>query len=161
MIRFISAPVLAVSLALAATPRQAQAANGEEVLGLLAGLAVLAIIANELDDDDEKATPKPKKKKQAHYEDRSRNKKGYYYENRYRDQRQHSARRALPERCLWSNRTNVGPPRVFSARCLRRAGVNIDRLPNRCAFRLDTDRGPRRVYGARCLRRSGWQIAGR
>jgi len=159
MIRFIIAPVLAVSLALAATPRQAQAANGEEVLGLLAGLAVLAIIANEIDDDDVKA--KPKSKKKVHYSNRYRNDDRYYYENRYRDQRRHNARRALPERCLWSNRTNVGPPRVFSARCLRRAGVNIDRLPNRCAFRLDTDRGPRRVYGARCLRRSGWQIAGR
>ncbi len=73
--------------------------------------------------------------------------------------RGHSARRALPARCLREVRTHRGPARYFGARCMTRSYPLVNRLPARCEQRIRTDRGLRQGWSAKCLRRAGYTLA--
>lgn len=152
MLRSLMIPVLAGSLALGAGA-PARAADAEDVIGVLAGIAAVAIIANRLEDRNERREDRVTV-------DHRRHDDGYATLRRPGDDRRHwTTSRRLPEHCVRLVDDRRGTHRVFTRRCLANEGIRTSRLPERCAFDVRTRRGPVTVYGAHCLRREGWQVA--
>ena len=109
----------------------ARAFDGEDLLGVIVGLAAIAAINGSLKDDD---------RGKAH-----------------RSYRQHRSR-ILPEACLRRVETRRGVRDVLGARCLERSGIRTARLPDRCERRIERRHGVRRVFGVRCLQKAGYRI---
>jgi hypothetical protein len=147
---FRTLAAIALSGALALTPLTAgpaQALDERDILGILAGVAALAIIKNELDDREEE--------KRAAAAAAQRNKQHY---NRTWNHHRH---RVLPGQCRFRLEDRQGRLRnVIGPRCLRRNGVHLANLPSRCLRDVRTTRGFREAYVARCLKREGWEIDG-
>jgi hypothetical protein len=60
--------------------------------------------------------------------------------------------RGLPEYCRLPK-----APVLYGGRCLRSAGIRLERLPRHCAVRLPGGHGRRVAFDARCLRHvRGW-----
>lgn len=170
MTRVFLAPAVALLIALGVgAPKPAQAADGEAIIGVIAGVAAVALIAKAIEDerDEEKAKSKratniyqgPRTTRiYRHDDDRAfhRGHSGTRIHRFNHSSRIYNAGRVLPDRCLRLIETRGGTRRAFGQRCLQRNGVNLARLPNDCAFRLRTDRGTRTFFGGRCLRQRGW-----
>jgi len=67
--------------------------------------------------------------------------------------------RVLPANCIRSfTRQNGRDIRIFAQRCLRNAGVQLNRLPADCHVRVRNENGQRRQgYRVRCMRNQGFR----
>ncbi len=157
----------ALSLALAPLPAAA-APDGEDVLKALAGLAVLGIIANEINDRDRKRKARaqssrvydPYRSIEGHRSPRVI--EGDIRRSGRDHGHKHGVRRArLPDQCLRIVETSRGDRLVYGQRCLSRNYVHARHLPDRCRVTVRTQNRIRPAYGARCLARDGWRVAGR
>ncbi len=147
--RILAIAILASGTVFAAP---AKALDGEEVIGVIIGLAALAAISNELrDDKDDEVKPKHHRS-QERFRDRP-----YYGRDTFRQR----GFRVLPEACLRRVETARGHRNVLGIRCLERNGIRTARLPERCERNVLTRRGDRVVFGARCLRNAGYEIGRR
>ena len=158
----------ALSLSLAPMPASA-GPDSEDVVKTLAGLAVLGLVANQLNDRKKKrraaataATPT--------YDpygsiERHQGKRVIDGNIRRPDQGSRAprdARRArLPDHCLRIVETGRGDRLVYGKRCLNKNYVYANELPRHCELLVRTENRTRPVYGARCLSREGWRVAGR
>ena len=154
MLRLFLIPALAGALAFG-SGSPVRAADAEDVIGVLAGIAAVAIIANRLEDRKERKDSKVTV-------DHRRYDDGYATLRRPGDShRNWKPARSLPERCVRLVDDRRGTHRVLTRRCLANEGIRVSRLPQQCAFDVRTRRGPVAVYGAHCLKRNGWNIAQR
>ncbi len=158
----------ALSLTLAPLPAAA-APDGEDVLKTLAGLAVLGIIANELNDRDRKRTTRRSSSTRVYdpYRSIEGHRSPRVIEGEIRRPggnkgNKHGVRKArLPDRCLRIVETSRGDRLVYGQRCLSRNYKHARHLPDRCRVTVRTENRIRPAYGARCLARDGWRVAGR
>lgn len=169
MIRLVKIAVsglTALSLSLAPLPAAA-GPDGEDIAKVIAGLAVLGVIAAAADDRNDR---------------KKRNSSQHVYGGRYGSIEDGSPLRviegdlrrpgewvpkdrgyrriALPDRCLRVVSTSRGNRAVYTERCLKRHYIHVNRLPDRCRLQVRSDDRTRVVYGARCLQRDGWRVAG-
>ena len=129
----------------------AKALDGEEVVGVIIGLAALAALSNELNDDKDKAVHQHRYKPHGQYRDRQ-----------FHGQRTfHRRARVLPDACVRRVETPRGYRNILAARCLERNGIRTARLPDRCERQFYGNRGARYGYGVRCLRNAGFDIGRR
>ncbi len=157
----------ALSLSLSPLPAVA-APDGEDVFKALAGLAVLGIIANEINDRDRKRSSSNSAVKTHNPSWSIEGKKNpRVIEGEIRRPRhvnkapKHVRRARLPDQCLRIVDTRRGDRLVYGNRCLNRNYIYAEHLPNRCRVTVRTENRNRQVYGARCLARDGWRVAGR
>ena len=167
MTRFCSFALSAVTaLSLSVAPAPA-AADGSDVAKVLAGLAVIGILAKAADDrrDRRKATAQTTYYPQYDSLDHRAGKRAIDGELRRLDQPRHARnfkKRPLPDRCLRVLDNDRGRDRlVYASRCLNRNYQFASRLPDYCQRFVRTSRGTRVVYGSRCLARDGWRVARR
>lgn len=149
MFKTVSAAILSASVAFTSlAPAPAQAADSGELARFLFGVATLAIIANELNDND-----------RDHRNDR------VVHGQIVRPGQStvitpHQPRRArsVPLSCQRTVSTGDGTRRLFGVPCLRREGVNVARLPNDCRRTLRLPNRTVDAFGSRCLRSSGVKV---
>ena len=144
MKRAFIASVLSLSLA-ATTISVAPARANEDVLKVIAGLAVIGAIAKIHND---------KKKQQV-----SRSHKQPVYQQPQRARKAHRPQghaKVAPQQCLRSQWTHRGERQVYGARCIQQnARVT---LPQNCLRQSSSNSGPRYFYTQRCLSNHGWRI---
>lgn len=157
----------AISLTLAPLPAAA-GPDGEDVLKALAGLAVLGIIAHEINDRDRKRKARaPSARAYDPYRSIEGHRSPRVIEGEIRRPGAHKdrvkgVRRArLPDQCLRIVDTSRGDRLVYGRRCLSRNYIYAEQLPDRCRVTVRTQNRTRAAYGARCLARDGWRVAGR
>lgn len=149
------------ALSLSLTPIPATAApDGEDIAKVLAGLAVIGLIANAANDRKKKPRSQVRAANPYATIEGSRIIEGKVrrpgeLQHRYRGVR----RAALPERCARTLSTSRGDRTVYAARCLNRDYIYARELPSSCKLNVRTNNRVRTFYGARCLRRDGWQVA--
>ena len=146
MLKSLVATALAATLALGTMAAPARA-DRAETLRTIAGLAALAVIANEIARQNQK--------------DKVNRGKQYYYDDRPEPRHWGHDIRVLPGACAFDIRTHDGDRQVLGKACLRDQFDEARRLPERCEFTIRTQRGPRQVYGANCLRDAGYRIGSR
>ncbi|MEL6169825.1 MAG: hypothetical protein AAFR35_14130 [Pseudomonadota bacterium] len=158
MKRLIVSALAATAIALSplATGTAHAQDNRDEIVGILAGLAALAvvgkIISDANDDDDKKSSSSNRAVV---------NRSGNFSHGHHHDQR-FVNRVPLPNDCLRRYRVGNGERRtLYGARCLRNNTRRPALLPDRCLREVRTDRGFRLAYGPRCLRRAGFQLEAR
>lgn len=169
MSRLLSA-TLAAALALTpVTVTPSQAADAEDIVGVLAGIATIAILSRALDDDRSGSSTRSRATAAKHddrrwYDDRD----GYWVRDgrtwRFvpRHDRRHASRKTLPEACLFTFETDRGNYRAFGENCLKNRMRDKARyLPRECERTIRTRRGNRDIYMARCLSREGWTVEAR
>lgn len=146
------APALALLIALGvATPRPAHAQNGETIVGVIVGVAALALIAKAIEDNREEEKARAQRATRHHSKPNQTRLHRHGHQSRI-----YNRARVLPDQCFRTIETRNGVRRIFGQRCLQRNGVNTARLPSTCAYQIRTQRGIRTVYGGRCLRQNGW-----
>ena len=123
--------MIITSISVSATPARAD----EDVARVLAGLALLGIIAKVVDDrNDRKAT----RNAQRHVTPKK------------------AKRRAVaPSRCLRDQWTHRGWRQVYGAGCMRHHAQVAP--PRQCLREARSNTGPRRFYTPRCLQKHGWR----
>ncbi|WP_413719076.1 hypothetical protein [Silicimonas sp. MF1-12-2] len=173
MNRFAALAVGVVAAAgIAFTPAPAAAADGKDIAKIIAGIAVVGIIAKAIDDrkdrkEASRAATGTDFGRLGSGDDRRRTIDGTIRPY-HRDQDRHGPKPgrgykqlALPEQCLVTVETGRGDRLAYGARCLDRRYKFASKLPQSCETVVRTPRGFRTVYGARCLARDGWRVAGR
>lgn len=163
--KFALSGLTAFSLSIAPLPAAADP-DGEDIAKVLAGLAVLGIIATAANDrqtDRKKASSLPAAGKSygSIEDDRfPRTIDGKIRRPGERYGGKGARRNPLPDRCVRFVTTNRIDRPVYDARCLSKTYAYVNRLPDRCRLHVRTGNRVRDVYGAHCLRRDGWQVAG-
>ena len=161
----------AISLAVAPVPASADA---EDVAKVLAGIAVLGIIAKAAENRNER-----RETKRSTVDDRSRYGRLGSIDDRpgtriidgdlrrYDEPRRgkvtgYKKNNPLPDRCLFVLDTDQRHDRlVYGQRCLNRTYKFAKKLPDHCRQVVRTNRNRQAVDGARCLARDGWRVARR
>ncbi|MEM0934490.1 MAG: hypothetical protein AAF646_09195 [Pseudomonadota bacterium] len=163
--------LLAASVAATAplTPVHAQGFDPDArrtAAALAFGIATLAIIARAAEAERDRE----KDRKKAREKEREREKARAQVITRAdqslprvlpRDRPEDYAHRRglrVPSSCARRVQFQNGVRTAFGAPCLRRAGVDIQRLPDRCERRARTNGRDVRIWGARCLTRNGVRI---
>lgn len=140
MLKALFVPVLAAGLALGGTAKQAEALTAEEAAAILAGLAIVGVIASSNNNNRASASTRSTR----HYDRNDAVRSGH--------------RNVLPAQCVRRFDTDRGIRNLAIERCLQRNGVRTARLPDRCEVRVRTDRGVRDAYRQRCLEREGYRF---
>ena len=153
------------ALGIAVSPAPA-AADSNDIAKVLAGLAVLGIVAKVADDrrDRRKAAAAASTPYYGSIDHDGRIIDGEL--RRIDEPRAGKVRgykkRPLPDRCLRVLENNRGRDRlVYANRCLNRNYQFASKLPEHCKRVIRTHRGDRVVFASRCLSRDGWRVARR
>ncbi|MGR3702475.1 MAG: hypothetical protein ACU0A4_10335 [Paracoccaceae bacterium] len=175
--KFIASILTAAVLVTALNAAPARATDIRDLAGAAAGIAAVAIIANQLN----------KQRDRGDESYSSRNSLGqifapqqrvpqygqggqYYGQGNYGQGGQHFvkprplpdrvARRALPAACLQTVEDRRGRAfNVLGQRCLENNFRGARNLPQSCAVDIQSNRGWRSAYDANCLSRAGYSIA--
>lgn len=169
MTRFSSFALSATTaLGLSVAPAPASA-DGDDIARVLAGLAVIGIIAKVADDRRDRRKDVSEESIYPRYgtvdhrrgvrtTDGELRRLGKPKRNRIKGYK----KRPLPDNCLRVVDNNRGRDRlVYVSRCLNRSYKFASKLPDHCQRFIRTYRGTRTVYGSRCLARDGWRVARR
>ena len=135
-----SAAVLSLSIALAAItlPATPARANGEEIAGILAGLAALYVIGRAIEQrNDNNDRPRASSHQSGGH---------------VAPQQPRPHARVAPAQCF----RDFGAVRGYLMRCMQNRVARPGLLPQDCLVQINTDRGPRNLYTGRCLHRNGW-----
>ncbi len=137
MKRSLTATALALTMIITSISVTAAPARADEdVAKVLAGLALLGIIAAAVDDRKDR---KAARKAQTYVAPK------------------HVKRRAVaPNRCLRDQWTHKGWRQVYGAGCMRKHARVAP--PRKCLREARSNSGPRRFYTPRCLRKHGWSV---
>jgi len=140
MTRQFIAALLSLFLGLTAMTT-APARADEDVVKIIAGLAVLGILANAAKDNTREVVtqraPKPR------------------HPQPVRKQKVQKARKVAPSRCLQQQWTHSGSREVYGAGCMQKNTRHA--LPRNCQRRIETRRGVQSFYMPNCLRNNGWR----
>ncbi|MDJ1008501.1 MAG: hypothetical protein QNJ13_11815 [Paracoccaceae bacterium] len=143
MMKALLVPILAAGLAMGGAAKPAKAITAEEAATILAGLAIVGVIASSSNNNSSN------KARSSHrtplVDGRS-------------SARDFERRRILPAQCVRRFDTNRGVRNLAIERCLERNDVRVSRLPERCAVRVRTDRGVRDAFRQRCLENEGYRF---
>lgn len=143
-------------------------ADGEDIAKIIAGIALLGIIAKAVEDDDRDVAPPPTRYPTYGYTP-PRYAPPRYVPPRYIPPRHVPARPVpprvtrydLPGACLRSYEVNRKTIRLFGANCLRKNYAYASSLPYACQFQFSTRQGSHTGYEPLCLRERGYRVAGR
>ena len=167
MTRIKSLTVAAIAaFGISLTPVPA-AADSSDVAKVIAGLAVLGIIAKAADDRRDRKRAAAAQSRNDWYSIEDGRRRGVLdgelrSVDKPKKQRWTGIKRQpLPDRCLRIADTNRRDRLVYTRHCLKRNYKYVNRLPDACERQIRTSRGLRTVYGARCLARDGWRVASR
>lgn len=150
MKRTILTAVTAAALALSPmATAPARAADAHDIIGTILGVAALAAIANELNED--RSPQYGRSSRRVTYDDGRYGRNGSYDRNRRYAQ-------VLPGECLRVLDGGRTDSIVFPERCLNSNGIRTSRLPQRCESTVRTRQGRLDVYHARCLADAGWRL---
>lgn len=141
MTRTVSAIALSLTIFVTSlTATAAPARADEDVAKVLAGLALLGIIAATVKANKE-PEPVARGNHRAH--------------RPHVTPRRSERRKVAPRRCLRDQWTHRGVRQVYGAGCLRNTAQA--KPPRACLRDARTNSGPRRFYTKRCLRKHGWR----
>lgn len=136
MTRQFIAALLSLSLGFSAMTT-APARADEDVIKVIAGLAMLGILANSIKHNKREGVTRTPTRPRAVHPVRPRHSK------------------VAPRRCLREQWTHRGTRNVYGAHCLQRNTRHA--LPRSCKRRVETRRGVRKFYTPHCLRKHGWK----
>ncbi|RLJ51932.1 hypothetical protein BCF46_2157 [Litoreibacter meonggei] len=136
MTRQFIAALLSLSLGFSAMTT-APARADEDVVKIIAGLALLGILANAAKKNDRQVVTQ-----------------NQHRPHHVKPKRQRHDKKVAPRRCLREQWTHRGKREVYSARCMKNNARHA--LPRNCKRTIDTRNGVRKFYAPRCLRRNGW-----
>ncbi|WP_298259645.1 hypothetical protein [uncultured Litoreibacter sp.] len=135
MTRQFIAALLSLSLGFSAMST-APARADEDVVKVIAGLALLGIIAS--------AAKKDKREVATQHRHRP-----------HHTRPRHAKKKIAPHRCLREQWTHRGVRDVYGARCMKNNARHA--LPRNCKRTIDTRHGVRKFYTPHCLRKNGWK----
>jgi hypothetical protein len=180
--KFIAAILTAAAIVTGVSAAPARATDIRDLAQAAAGIAAVAIIANQLNksrgsDDNiisrnglgsiftpqQHFTPKQQQRPQyGHgYDDRRYNQAGQHFVTP-RPLPDRVARKALPAACLRTVEDRRGRAvNILGQRCLENNFRGVRHLPQSCAVDIQSSRGWRTAYDATCLSRAGYTIARR
>lgn len=161
MSRFASLALSAITaLSLSLTPIPAAAADREDIAKVIAGLALLGIVAHAANEREDRKQVTATRSAGPNGIVRGDGViRGEIRRHGNRNNQYHGVRRAaLPDRCVRILSTARGDRAVYGARCLRQDYIYANQLPSSCKLQVRTNNRIRHVYGARCLRRDGWRV---
>jgi len=175
MFKFLSAPVLAVSIALTGFTTTPVRADNDDFAKVVAGFAALAIIGAAISDsqNSKKKTVKKKvvkkKKPKAVVHHHRPHKPKHHAHNRGHHTKHHQPRarhyqpdyssKVVPGRCLKTYNTHRGQRRGFGQNCLARHGIYRSALPRFCKTGVTIRGNNYSIYTQRCLRNEGFQVS--
>ncbi|EPX77781.1 hypothetical protein [Litoreibacter arenae] len=136
MTRQFIAALLSLSLGFSAMST-ARARADEDVVKIIAGLALLGILANAAKDRNREVVTQ------------NQHRPRYSKPNRPRQ-----TKKVAPRRCLREQWTHRGKRDVYGARCMENRAQHA--LPRNCKRQVETRRGVRNFYTPNCLRKNGW-----
>ena len=184
----VAAAAIAITSISAATTAQAGDRDTEKALAALLGLAVIgAVIADKKKDDRAVTSTRDGRVYHTHRNgtqhshrggaerhrhgygnghgqvifDRHGHRHGHVTTVRPRPLPRRVERPALPQECLRQFRTDRGPWRIYTQRCMNRSYKQVNALPRACERVVRTDRGRRVGWGAQCLHERGYRMARR
>jgi len=145
----IKLPIAPIIVATSFTAAPARA--DEDVFKVIAGLAVLGVLANEVNKS------RDRKRERAAQASRKAHQPAPLYQNHRQANRIKRVNRAkvAPQRCVRERWTHRGTREVYGARCMQRFAKA--QLPQTCLRQNQTNSGPRYFYAPRCLRQQGWR----
>jgi hypothetical protein len=174
--KFIAAILTAAAIVTGVSAAPARATDIRDLAQAAAGIAAVAIIANQLNtsrgsDDNIISrnglgsifTPQQHQRPQyGHgYDDRRYNQAGQHFV-KPRPLPDRVARKALPAACLQTVEDRRGRAvNILGQRCLENNFRGARHLPQSCAVDVQSNRGWRTAYDATCLSRAGYTIARR
>jgi len=182
MFKFLSAPVLAVSIALTGFSTTPVRANNDDFAKVVAGFAALAIIGTAI-NESQKSKKKSHKKKHVqkkhvkkkkpkvvihhHRPHKPKNRhhlRGHghhqnYHQPRARHYQPNYSSKVVPGRCLKTYNTHRGQRRGFGQNCLARHGIYRSALPRFCKTGVTIRGNNYSIYTQRCLRNEGFQVS--
>jgi|GEM_PF-3557070 len=154
----------AAACAIGLTPVQATA-DTDDVAKVLAGIAVLGILAKAAENRSERKKARdttPQEWSRYNQFETIDGELRRYGEPRQKKTHGYKKNNPLPDRCLFVLDTDRGRDRlVYGQRCLARSYKFTKKLPEQCKRLVRTDNGRRVVFGARCLQADGWKVARR
>lgn len=153
----LTASVIIVGLALKPAPA---AAGRDDVVGVIAGLIALGVVAAAINDaQSSPAQPvKPKSVARKPAKDPLGDLRPLSRADHFGGPK---GRYVLPRRCLARYQSSDGRTPALGKRCLQRHYPRVAELPARCERRARTEKGPRVVYAPQCLRRAGYRVEAR
>lgn len=179
--KFIAAILTAAVIVTGVSAAPARATDIRELAQAAAGIAAVAIIANQLNksrggDDDNIISRNGLGSIFAPQQQRPQY--GYGYDDRRHDQGRYDqagqhfvkprplpdrvARKALPAACLQTVEDRRGRAvNILGQRCLENNFRGVRHLPQACEVDVQSNRGWRTAYDATCLSRAGYTIARR
>jgi len=178
--KFIAAILTAAVVVTGVSAAPARAADLRELAQAAAGIAAVAIIANQLNksrggNDDNiisrnglgsifaphQHSPQSSPQYGHGYDDRRHDQAGQYFV-KPRPLPDRVARKALPAACLQRVEDSRGRAvNILGQRCLENNFRGARHLPQACEVDVQSNRGWRTAYDATCLSRAGYTIARR
>ena len=144
-LRTLITPIVISAIAVTGLTSLPARAETSDLAKLLIGIGAIAVVANAIDKNREKASSSAPSSAQRVVTLPSAKKKA---------KRRHYA---LPSSCLRTYSAARGDRKLFSGNCLNRLDYKLAKLPNACAY---TVQGHRRVlgkaYGPRCMAKHGF-----
>jgi hypothetical protein len=172
--KFIASVLTAAILVTGFNAAPARATDIRDLAGAAAGIAAVAIIANQLNKQrDRNDEVYSSRNSLGHILAPNRNTPQYGYGGQqYGHGGQHLvkprplpdrvARKALPSACLQTVEDRRGRAvNILGQRCLENNFRGARNLPGACMVDVQTNRGWRSAYDANCLSRAGYSIARR
>lgn len=147
----MSAATAAALMLMPVAPSPVQAAELDDLVVPLLGVAILGAIVSSANSNNDNDTATSAASRQVSVNRTSHNQRHHRPQSRYARQK------VLPGQCL---RVLEGRESriVFPESCLNRVGIRDRELPNRCERRVNTRNGRLDIYGARCLAQAGWEL---
>ena len=142
MTRQFIAALLSLSLGFSAMTT-APARADEDVVKVIAGLALLGILVNATKNKDHDVVTQRSHKPR------------HVQPSRPRHVKKHVNKKVAPRRCLREQWTHRGVRNVYGARCMKNNARHA--LPRTCKRTIDTRQGVRKFYSPQCLRQQGWR----
>lgn len=137
MTRQFIAALLSLSLGFSAMTT-APARADEDVVKVIAGLALLGILANVAKNNNREVVAQQSHRPRHTQPTRPRH-----------------VKKVAPRRCLREQWTHRGVREVYGARCMKNNARHA--LPRNCKRTIDTRNGVRKFYAPNCLRKNGWK----
>jgi len=165
MFKFLTAPVLAASIALSGfTPTPARA-DDAEVARLIAGFAALAFIGAVINDQNNKSNSKATvhHKPKVYHKPKVTVHKNYVHKRHVNPHHKRIAkprRNVVPASCFEIVPTKQGNRRGFGHYCLHKKYKYASSLPHFCKSKVRSRGKDRTIYTANCLRNQGYKMSG-
>ena len=154
MFKFLTAPVLATSIALTGFSTAPVQADDSDVAKLIAGFAALAIIGAAINDNQSNNNVRVHK----HY-NKPRVHHRPHVQHTYKPKPKVRSNKVVPARCLVHLNTRDGKRRGFGNNCLSKHAKQYNNLPRYCKSSVKSNGKWRSYFNAQCLQKAGWRMS--